>query len=305
VEELLLLREVEPQHRVQPVEDAPEVGRAVRRRPLGSGLVDQAVEYAGEVEDLLVRAAHRRERVVAGERAPPAGDVERRLADAVNETVTAGGNLVIPAFAVGRAQDVLFRLNRLVRAARVPRLLTFVDSPMATSVTQLYRRHTDDLAPALAEAFGRGESPFDAPGLTFVRAVEQSKALNQLRGSAVISAGAGMCNGGRIKHHLVANIERAESTVLFVGYQARGTLGRQIVDGVDPVRILGEPRAVRARIERIEEFSAHGDREALVAWVRDAPARPRRAHVVHGEPGAAEALVGALAEIGVDAEAAR
>ncbi len=232
-----------------------------------------------------------------GDRLHPRGDIEERLQGIVLDTVRRGGNVVIPSFAVERAQEVLFHLGRLVRTARIPQLITFVDSPMATSVTQIFERYRGLLAPQAAEGFRGGDSPFEFPGLTFVRRVEQSKAINQIRGTAVIIAGAGMCNGGRIKHHLVTNIERPESTILFVGYQAHGTLGRHIVQGERPVRILGRQYDVRARIEQVQEFSAHADRDELVAWARSGR-WPQRIFVVHGEAEASHALAAALREGG-------
>jgi metallo-beta-lactamase family protein len=234
-----------------------------------------------------------------GDRVHPRGDVEEEFARIINQAVERGGNVVIPSFAVERAQDVLYALGRLVRDGRVPALTTFVDSPMATSVTELFDRYASLLAPGLAAAFRRGESPLEFPGLSFVRSVDQSKAINQIASGAVIIAGAGMCNGGRVKHHLVTNIGRPESTILFVGYQARGTLGRHIVQGESPVRILGKQYEVRARIAQLHEFSAHADRDELLGWVRSAAAAPTRMFVVHGEEEASRALAAALREQGV------
>lgn len=240
-----------------------------------------------------------------GDREHPDEDVARELERVINDTVKAGGNVVIPAFAIGRTQDVLYHLRRLLLERRIPRLLVFVDSPMATSVTQLHRRHLEALAPAFADEFRGRSSPFEFPGLTFVRSVETSKAINRVAGTAVIIAGAGMCNGGRIKHHLVTNITRPESTILFVGYQASGTLGRHIVDGDDPVRILGEEWPVRARIESIDGFSAHAGRSELLRWVQRAPSPLPRVFVVHGEGEASEAFASTLRRRRLKATVAR
>ncbi len=238
-----------------------------------------------------------------GDRGHAPADVLGELEAVVNSTVAAGGNVVIPAFAVGRAQDVLLRRKTLIDSHRIPRLMVFVDSPMATSVTALYRQYRSLLDPELAAAFNGRRSPFEFPGLTYVRSVEASKAINRIAGSTVIIAGAGMCNGGRIKHHLVTNIGRPDSTILFVGYQAQGTLGRRIVDGDNPVRILGEQRDVRARIARIDGFSAHADRDDLLRWILASERRPKQLFVVHGEAAATESLVAALRERGLDAAA--
>jgi len=226
-------------------------------------------------------------------------DVAAQLEEIVNSTVAAGGNIVIPAFAIGRTQDVLLHLKRLIEAGRIPRLLVFLDSPMATSVTSLFRRHRALLDPEFAQEFRGRQSPFDFPGLHFVRSVEESKAINHLGGSAVVIAGAGMCNGGRIKHHLVSNIGRPESTIAFVGYQARGTLGRRIVDGDNPVRILGPERDVRARIANVRGFSAHADQAGLLRWL-ESGRRPGQVLVVHGEAEASASFASTVHARGLD-----
>jgi metallo-beta-lactamase family protein len=218
-----------------------------------------------------------------GDRSHEEPAVADELARIVNQTVQRGGNVVIPSFAVGRAQELLFHLKRLTEEKRIPSLMTFVDSPMATSVTSLFRRHQGLLDPEFAREFRGRRSAFDFPGLNFVRTVEKSKAINQIRGTSVIIAGSGMCTGGRIKHHLIANIGRAESTILFVGYQAQGTLGRRILRGDAPVRILGQDREVLARIEVLNGLSAHGDSDDMLEWLGALHAAPRRVFVVHGE----------------------
>ncbi len=212
----------------------------------------------------------------------------------VLDTHRRGGNLVIPGFAVERTQEILWHLTGLVKARRIPPLLTFVDSPMAITVTEIFRRHPelfDEETLALLES---GTSPYDFPGLTLCRTAEQSKAINQIRGVAIIIAGAGMCTGGRIKHHLVNNLPRRESTILFVGYQSAGTLGRQILDGPEEVRIFGEYVPVKAKIERISGFSGHADRDELARWAASFEAPPRQVLVNHGEPEAAAGLAAAF-----------
>jgi metallo-beta-lactamase family protein len=225
-----------------------------------------------------------------GDRLHPADmDPEEELAAVINSTVQAGGNVVIPSFAVERAQELLYHLKRLMVSARIPRLSVYMDSPMAASVTGLFERHIDLLDEEAAKQFKSGGSPLEFPGLIFTHTPEQSKAINSVSG-AVIIAGAGMCNGGRIKHHLANNIGRPESTILFVGYQAHGTLGRAIVDGADPVRILGQQYPVRARIVKLDQFSAHADRDDLVRWLGGLRNPPRGVFAVHGEEEAAEAF---------------
>ncbi len=227
---------------------------------------------------------------------PDATDVQAALAEVVNDTVARGGNLLIPSFAIERAQEILWRLARLRREKRIPHLLTFLDSPMAIKVTEILKRHREIYDEETRQLLLDGESPFSFSGLQLTRTAEESKAINQVKGTAVIIAGSGMCTGGRIKHHLVRNIEREESTILFVGYQASGTLGRKIVDGEERVRIFGQERPVRARVEQIHGFSGHADREELLAWAQALDRPPRRVFVVHGGSTVAPAFAASLHE---------
>jgi metallo-beta-lactamase family protein len=211
------------------------------------------------------------------------GEVEELLAEAINRTSRAGGNLLIPSFALERTQEVLYYLNKLLRSDRIPHLVVFVDSPMAISVTEVFKDHPELFDDAMRELTEAGHSPFSFSGLKMTRSVEQSKAINHIRGTAIIIAGSGMCTGGRIKHHLVHNIYRKESTVLFVGYQAAGTLGRQILSGAKEVRILGQTWRCRADIRRISGFSAHADQPALLRWLGALKHPPRKLFLTHGE----------------------
>ncbi len=220
--------------------------------------------------------------------------IEQELAEAVVSTRQAGGNLLVPSFALERTQEVLYYLNLLQKAGRIPHVPVFVDSPMAVEVTEVFLRHPDLFDEEMRRLMMTGSSPFSFPGLAMVRSVEQSKTLNHLRGTAVIIAGSGMCTGGRIKHHLSSNIDRPESTVLFVGYQAEGTLGRDILSGAKEVRIHGQTRRVRARVRRITGFSAHADRSELERWLAPQSRPPRRLFLTHGEPQAAESLAATL-----------
>jgi metallo-beta-lactamase family protein len=225
-----------------------------------------------------------------GDRVHPREDVEERLGQVIRETVAAGGNVVIPAFAVERAQELMYHLGRLVTSGRIPPVPVLLDSPMAQSVTQVFEKYPDLLDPDVARALRAGRSPFDFPGLRYVRGQQESEGVDRTAGSKVIIAGSGMATGGRIKRHLINNIGRPESTVLFVGYQAQGTLGRQILDGMKPVRILGAMYPVRARIERIDAFSAHADRDGLLEWLESLRPAPQRVFLVHGEEAAARSF---------------
>jgi len=209
--------------------------------------------------------------------------IDELLCENIRETVQAGGNVVIPTFAIERAQELMFYLSRLVHEERLPAMPVFLDSPMARGITEVFRRHPEVLDEDARRLFASGESPFDFPGLVIVRTIEESKAINSVRGSAVIMAGSGMCTGGRIKHHLLCNLTRPESTILFVGYQARETLGRQILERQPQVRVLGQTLPVRARVAKINGFSAHADRKALGRWLDALRTPPRRLFVNHGD----------------------
>jgi len=211
------------------------------------------------------------------------GDMVAKLAEVINKTATAGGNIVIPVFALERTQEILYYLNKLLLANLIPHLMVFVDSPMAVRVTEVFERYPELFDEDMIELLRKRESPFDFSGLNLVRTVEQSKAINHIKGTVIIMAGSGMCTGGRVKHHLVDNISRRQSTILFVGYQANGTLGRQIVDGAKKVRIFGQKHNVRARVAQLSGFSAHADRDELLEWLGGIKRPPRRLFVVHGE----------------------
>jgi len=209
--------------------------------------------------------------------------IDEKLAQIVNDTVRADGNVVIPTFAVERAQELLYHFNRLVLAKKIPQIITFLDSPMAVEITRLFEHGKKYLDPKTQELFKGGRSPFEFPGLRLIESVEASQAINLIKGSTIIMAGSGMITGGRIKHHLVRNITRPECTLLFVGYQAAGTLGRLIQDGASPVRIHGQYYPVRMRIEKIEGFSAHADMNDLVRWLGGFQSPPKHIFLTHGE----------------------
>jgi len=223
-------------------------------------------------------------------------DVETMLSEFIKEAVEAGGNLVIPVFAVERAQELLFHLSRLVRKKLIARLPVFLDSPLATDITKVFLRHPECLDKETLGLFRSGQSPFQFTGLQTARTADESKAINSLRQPAIILAGSGMCTGGRIKHHLRHNISRPESTILFVGYQAVGTLGRQILEGRPEVRILGELHPLRARIREIKAFSGHADRDGLLSWIGHFRQPYPQIFLTHGEKEVAEALAKTLRE---------
>jgi metallo-beta-lactamase family protein len=210
-------------------------------------------------------------------------DIGDALAEIINTTCKARGNIVVPSFALERTQELLYYLNELVQEREIPRLMVLVDSPMANRITEVFERHPDLYDAEMAKLIQKGQSPFDFQGLEMIHTVEESKSINSIKGTTMIIAGSGMCTGGRIKHHLVANISRKASTILFVGYQAAGTLGRHIVNGAKKVRILGQQHNIRARIAQIHGFSAHADRDGLLRWLDGYKEAPRHLFVTHGE----------------------
>ncbi|MDP1603753.1 MAG: MBL fold metallo-hydrolase, partial [Legionella sp.] len=224
------------------------------------------------------------------------GQIQDHLAAVITETRRRGGNLIVPSFALERTQEVLWYLNDLIGTKRIPHLLVFVDSPMAVRVTDVFEKHPEILDEQMRGLMANHTSPFHFSGLKLVRTVQQSKAINLISGTVMIIAGAGMCNGGRVKHHLETNISRSQSTVMFVGYQAVGTLGRQILDGRPEVRLYGKMLPVRAKIESIPGFSAHADRDELTRWLSGMRQPPRRVFVTHGEPEASAAFAKHIGE---------
>jgi metallo-beta-lactamase family protein len=191
--------------------------------------------------------------------------------------------VIIPAFAVGRTQDVLYEINGLYRDGQIPLIPVYIDSPLAISVTEVFRQYQEDYDEEMRALLKRNMSPFDYPGLRFTRTVEESKALNESTETCVIISASGMCEAGRIKHHLKHSLWREGAHILFVGYQAEGTLGRRIKDGANKVNILGEEIAVRANIHSIEGLSAHADRAGLFKWVSGIKNQPQAIFITHGE----------------------
>ena len=222
---------------------------------------------------------------------------QAELVEAITDTVERkGGNVIVPAFAVGRTQDVLYLLADLTRQGRLPKLTVFVDSPMATAATEVTYRHMALLDDETHELMGRHGGAAHFRKLDFVEDVEESKALDRIPGGAVIISASGMCEAGRIKFHLRANLPRSESTILITGFQAAGTLGRRLVDGAKRVRLLGDDIPVRADLYTLGGLSAHADRSALLAWLGHFRAKPRRVFVVHGEETVADGFAEDLRE---------
>ncbi len=213
-----------------------------------------------------------------------------RLFKIVKETAEQGGNIVVPAFAVGRTQEILFELNSYAEAGLLGGLQCFVDSPLAISATEIYARHPECFDSETLEMLRRGDNPLEFPGIKYVRSREESKAINSRKEPHIIISASGMCTGGRVLHHLYHNLERPNSTIVFVGYQAEGTLGRQLLSGAGKVKVMGKELKVKARIESLAAFSAHAGRSELLNWLEGFESFPSQIFLNHGETTAVDSL---------------
>lgn len=218
------------------------------------------------------------------------GNIEQQLERIINKTVGRGGNVVIPVFAVERAQEIMYFISRLVHDDRIPDIPIFLDSPMAYDATIIFRRFEHLLDAETRELIQSDEPPLQFPGLRMTRTTAESIEINRVLTPCVIMAPAGMCNAGRIKHHLRLNVGRPESTILFVGFQARGTLGRRLIEGDREIRIHGRTYHVEAEIEQLFGLSGHADREGLIEWLDHFEVPPRKVFLTHGEEEAALAF---------------
>jgi metallo-beta-lactamase family protein len=225
-----------------------------------------------------------------GNRTHPPEDGTPQIVEGVQRAASSGGALLVPAFAVGRTQELLYLLRELEEKGRVPKLPVYLDSPMAVAATVAYARHEQELDEDTARVVRSGRRPFVPARFHLAATAEDSKRLNDLDGPAVIVAGSGMATGGRILHHLRRRLGDERTTVLFVGYQAAGTRGRSLRDGAPTLRIFGEDVPVRARILSTDALSAHADQRELVRWLSAFERPPAATWTVHGEPQAAAAL---------------
>jgi len=235
---------------------------------------------------------------------PP--EAAAHLAQAVTETARRGGALVIPAFAVGRTQLVLWWLRQLEEAGRIPSLPTYVDSPLAIDASAIYLRHPEDHDLAMETLLNHGQNPLKTRHFHLARSRDESRALNDLTGPVIIISASGMATGGRILHHLKLRLPDPRTTVLLVGFQAAGTRGQLLQQGARHLRLLGADVPVRARILTLDGLSAHADQAELLAWLAQAAAPPRRIALVHSEPDAARALASSIEDrMQIPAEPAR
>jgi metallo-beta-lactamase family protein len=225
-----------------------------------------------------------------GDRLHPKEDIGARLAGIVEDTASHGGTVLIPSFAVGRTQELLFLFRELIEDKKMHSLPIHVDSPMAIDVTHLYEKHEEDHDLELETLEAQGIKPFAPPNLYFDKSVDDSKQLNDAHYPMVIISASGMATGGRVLHHLERCLPDHRNTILFVGFQAAGTRGKAIQSGAEAVKMYGHDVQVRARIETIENLSAHADYGEILAWLGRFPQPPGKTFIVHGEPKASEAL---------------
>jgi metallo-beta-lactamase family protein len=240
-----------------------------------------------EADVLLVESTY-------GNRSHPPGDGSDALVEAIERAVARSGCLLVPAFAVGRTQDLLYMLRELEDARRIPALPVHLDSPMGIAATAIYARHPEEHDEAATRIAGAGGRPFVPANFAVSQSADDSKRLNGLAGPAIVIAGSGMATGGRILHHLRHRLPDPRTTVLFVGYQAAGTRGRLLRDGADRLRIFGEDVPVRATILATDALSAHADRDEILRWMGGFRRPPTATFTVHGEPAAAIALRDAI-----------
>ncbi len=227
----------------------------------------------------------------------PDDDTERDLIAAVKRTIERGGRLIVPAFAVGRTQELVAFLHRLTEEGRIPSVPIYVDSPMAREATAVFVRHPECFDAETAKQFSEdGREPFGFDRLRYVSSVDESKALNAGDEPCIIISASGMCEGGRVLHHLIHSLGDSRNTILFVGYQAEGTLGRRLRDGAEKVNVFGEAVTVRAEISSLDGFSAHADQSESIDWVLRLDPMPATIFLVHGEPGPMDVLAGLLRE---------
>lgn len=216
------------------------------------------------------------------------------LSEVVLETVKRGGKIIIPSFAVGRAQEIVYELNRLIHTGTIPPLPVYVDSPLATDVSDVFREHVDLYDEETQAFLKRNGSPLEFSSLTYTRSVEESKAINEQRGPLVIISASGMCESGRILHHLRNNIGNPRNTILIVSWQAEHTLGRRLADHAKEVKIFGDLYPVRAQVATINGYSGHAGHDLLVRWGKALLPRVQKTFLVHGEPASLKALQLAL-----------
>ena len=256
-------------------------------------------EDAVQADTVLVESTY-------GDRDHPSDDQGNELGVVIRETAARGGKVVIPAFAIGRVEELLYWIRRLERERRIPVLPVYVDSPMASEALRFYIQRAHELDPEMQPAGGkagaRDVSAFATARFQVIASPQQSKELTASRKTGIVISSSGMATGGRVLHHLAAALPDPRNTVLLVGFQAEGTRGRQLLEGAQELRIHGMPVPARARVAKLNSMSGHADRREIVRWLKTMPAPPRRLFLVHGEPAPMDALKATIkSELGWDA----
>jgi metallo-beta-lactamase family protein len=226
-------------------------------------------------------------------------ETETRLAQVVNETIESGGKIIIPAFSLGRTQEVVYCLYRLQNQGRIPHLKIFVDSPLSVDVTEIFKLHPGCFDKETNQMIAQNENPFGWKDVTYIKDAEESKKLSQMDQPCIIISASGMCESGRILHHLKNNVEDSKNTILVVGFMAKDTLGRRIVEQQKKVKIFGEEHRLKARVEMLDAFSAHADRNELLQYVNNTKDSLLGVFVVHGEEEQAQALAEGIKGLGI------
>ena len=225
-------------------------------------------------------------------------DRSAELARIVRETIAAGGKVIIPSFAVGRTQELIYEMHKLRDDKQVPEVPLYIDSPLACNATEIFRKHLECFDEEMVAYLNRSDDPFNFSNLFYACEADESRAINAIDSPQIIISSSGMANNGRILHHLKYNIFKKNCTILFVGYQAFGTIGRQITDGEKLISIMGDKYSVNARVESIHGYSAHADQSGLLKWISTASEKPRNVFLVHGEAESKQALQMKLSEHG-------
>jgi metallo-beta-lactamase family protein len=258
----------------------------------GLPIIRDPAPPTGPVDTLIIESTY------ANRKHETVGESEEKLAEIVRRAANRGGKVLVPAFALGRVQELAYSFHQLFRANKIPNIPVYIDSPLAVDATQVFRLHPD-IFDRRERLMDRAADLFDFPLVHYVREVQESKALNSLSGPAVIIAASGMAESGRILHHLAHGIGDHRNIVLFVGFQAEHTLGRRIQSGAESVKIFGDSYERRAEVETIAGYSAHADRDELRTWLRELGGPVKRAFVVHGEGPALSSMADLLKEEGV------
>jgi metallo-beta-lactamase family protein len=224
---------------------------------------------------------------------------DENLAKVVNDTISKGGKIIVPAFSLDRTQDIVYCLNRLQDAKKIPRINVFVDSPLSVNVTEIFKLHPECFDKETNQIIAAHENPFGLEDIRYITDVEESKKLNHFEEPCIIISASGMCESGRILHHLKNNIEDPKNTILVVGFMAKDTLGRKIVERKEKVKIFGEEYTLRAQVEIIDAFSAHADRNELLEYVNHTKDSLKGVFVVHGEEEQSQALADGIKDLGI------